>query len=827
MKFSEFFQIATGKPPFPYQERLACADKLPLVLNVPTGSGKTATVVLGWLWRRQHDRDRTPRRLVYCLPMRSLVEQTERSIHKWLDHLKGRNALDEDIKDIEVHKLMGGSVSHDWDDRLDRNTILVGTQDQLLSRALNRGYAMSRYRWPVHFAQLNNDCFWVIDETQLMGAGLRTTAQLQWLREHFSTYGTARTLWMSATLDSDILKTVDYRQTYGNLDRPFTLGEDDREHPTLQKRLSASKSIQRTAIVVPSKGGDKEVRQYARKLTSTIAEVHRADTLTLIVCNRVDRARAVYRELQQLQRKGEIDAEIGLIHSRFRAGDRQTLGARYLDDEHPFRGILVATQVVEAGVDISATTLFTELCPWSSFVQRLGRCNRYGEATEAAVYWIDFDKKVDDKATSPYRAEAIEQARYLVGQLQEQQGNAGIESLQTFLENLPDDKRSPQALEGMVLRRHDLMQLFDTASDLAGHDIDISPFVREAQDNNVEIAWRDWGKGNPSADWGDENYVGKLYRDELCRVSMAQAQQFLKQREAWTFDAPNKQWRKVAHNELFPGITLLVRTTDGGYSSELGFTGGKEKDFAPLDLPEDGDFNSDRDDPLSQVGTYITLEQHARDTFNEAQKLCEALKLSDLPVESIARAARYHDAGKAHEEFQKMLTWNREERKGATLWAKSDRDFKNSSDRPPRKFQDRGFRYLRHEWASALLALQQGEPFLLAYLVACHHGKVRMVVQPYPNEKAAPHGKAYARGVWDGDTLPEIDLGDGLTIPSCQLSLDCVALGENSDGEPSWVARSLDLLDEYGAFKLAYLETVVRVADWRASARYTGPLAEE
>ena len=35
--------------------------------------------------------------------------------------------------------------------------ILIGTQDMLLSRALMRGYGMSRYQWPVHFALLHND----------------------------------------------------------------------------------------------------------------------------------------------------------------------------------------------------------------------------------------------------------------------------------------------------------------------------------------------------------------------------------------------------------------------------------------------------------------------------------------------------------------------------------------------------------------------------------------------------------------------------------------------------------------------------------------------
>lgn len=29
--------------------------------------------------------------------------------------------------------------------------------------ALNRGYGMSRYRWPMHCGLLNNDCRWVMD----------------------------------------------------------------------------------------------------------------------------------------------------------------------------------------------------------------------------------------------------------------------------------------------------------------------------------------------------------------------------------------------------------------------------------------------------------------------------------------------------------------------------------------------------------------------------------------------------------------------------------------------------------------------------------------
>jgi len=193
--FCDFFERATGNQPYDYQRRLAEDAPFPELLDIPTGLGKTAAVALAWLWRRRFAaesiRQQTPRRLVYCLPMRVLVEQTYEETLRWLARLgllAGKAEWEEseangrptpkarlrspyepeegqitpqsaggiDSARIAVHLLMGGEERTDWALWPECDAVLIGTQDMLLSRALNRGYAASRARWPIDFGLLNN-----------------------------------------------------------------------------------------------------------------------------------------------------------------------------------------------------------------------------------------------------------------------------------------------------------------------------------------------------------------------------------------------------------------------------------------------------------------------------------------------------------------------------------------------------------------------------------------------------------------------------------------------------------------------------------------------
>ena len=191
MTFDEYFNTATsGTTPHEYQSRLGpyCDGDgfgpSSLAISAPTGAGKTAAVIVTWLFNRCFSRQmncksKWPLRLVYCLPMRSLVSQTCVAADTWLRNLKKAELIH---NDVAAYTLMGGNVQEGWELQPEAPAILIGTQDQLLSRALNRGYAMSRRRWPMHFGLLNNDCLWVLDEVQLMGPGLATALQLEAFR---------------------------------------------------------------------------------------------------------------------------------------------------------------------------------------------------------------------------------------------------------------------------------------------------------------------------------------------------------------------------------------------------------------------------------------------------------------------------------------------------------------------------------------------------------------------------------------------------------------------------------------------------------------------
>ena len=92
--FSQAFLALTGHEPFPWQERLydkflAGEDEIPPTCDIPTGLGKTSVIAV-WLiaLAAKNKAAYLPRRLVYVVDRRTVVDQSTEVVEQIRDRLR-------------------------------------------------------------------------------------------------------------------------------------------------------------------------------------------------------------------------------------------------------------------------------------------------------------------------------------------------------------------------------------------------------------------------------------------------------------------------------------------------------------------------------------------------------------------------------------------------------------------------------------------------------------------------------------------------------------------------------------------------------------------
>lgn len=868
LSFDRWFATLTGhSSPRPWQTGLAeastCRSRL---IRIPTGLGKTKGVLAAWSYHRLHlMNDQWPRRLIWCLPMRVLVEQTEQVACQLAARIPGLSRDD-------VYVAMGGEDTSEWFLTPERPAIIIGTQDMLLSRALNRGYASARARWPIEFGQLNQDALWVMDEVQLMDVGLATSAQLQAFRDEdrSKSLRPCHSWWMSATLQPEWLRSIDTasRHTEWTLD-PCIAAPTERKGALWDVRKSLE-----VASIAP-----RDASGFAKRILAEHANVPsgKFGKITLVVCNTVERACQTYDALRTAGRTGDLE----LVHSRFRPADREAWRERFLSRSacgSDADRIIVATQVVEAGVDISAGCLISELAPWPSLVQRFGRCARYGGSGQVLVV----ERGRDESAAAPYQPEELESAWESLQGLAE--SGVGITALEAYEEDLPHTARTrlyPYSPPHLLLRR-EFDELFDTTPDLTGADLDISRFIRSGDERDSQVFWIELAK--------EEKPPAKRrpHRRELCAVPFMKAREWLCGSEtktnrkpklrggvrAWVWDWIEGEWVEATRATLTPGRIVCVAASSGGYRIERGFDAESTEPVAPPSLPEvpqetqameQADAHQDGEE-LS-FNAWKSIAMHAAEVAAAVNEIAQHLRLSHELQAALELAAYWHDWGKSHPAFQgAMRGVDRPPREDLAkgpeqAWRKTPDIYKFSDDSETRP----GF---RHELASALglfSILQRYAPQhpallgpwqevlapmdrchsagespppatqliqrlldspadtfdLVVYLVASHHGKVRVALHAGPKDQDYYDRDGLGlpiRGIRESDRLPSIPLVLGQpAIPQVTLTLAPAAIGLSERTGISWQERCQGVMERFGPAGLAFLEAILRAADVRAS----------
>jgi CRISPR-associated endonuclease/helicase Cas3 len=764
----------------------------------------------------------------------------------------------------------------------------------------------------LEFGLLSHDALWVMDEVQLMDVGLATSAQLQAFHDDDARKGLRprHTWWMSATLQPGWLKSVDTEHRHAGWCRePSVVAASERE-----LGLGA---IAKTLAVASI--AEREHESFAQRILDEHNKLVAGGygRITLVVCNTVDRACRTFEALRAHRRTADVE----LVHSRFRPAERSAWRERFLS-----RGacsaevdrIIVATQVVEAGVDISAGCVVTELAPWPSLVQRFGRCARYGGSGHVVVV----DRGRDEKTAPPYSPEELTAASAALDAIGAQ-GCVGTARLEAFEEGLDDEVRArlyPYAPRHLLLRR-EFDELFDTTADLTGADLDISRFIRSGDERDLQVFWLDV----PADRKGEPRHAPERRRrprrDELCAVPFLRARDWLCGEKtatnpkstlrggmrAWVWDWLDGVWIIAERALLTPGRVVCVAAEAGGYRVDRGFDASWPDDVAVLHavplpvrtkgcscavLPTDNDAQLDADESQDGEGlsasAWKTIACHAGEVAKIADEIATATNLPAELGRLLVLAGRWHDLGKAHPAFQGAIRLPAAKSHTCPRCGKAhpnrlpDRPDRQDLAKAPkaawpgsretyRTHDDGDVRPgLRHELASALalfavlrrhqprhaallgpwiealgliggavpddasadltptaceqavLACSADDFDLLAYLVASHHGKVRVALHGAPKDQDyRDNGDGRGspiRGVRDGDELPAVLLDASSTsLPPLTLSLEPATLGLSPLTGRSWRERTLGLVDRFGPGALAWLEALLIAADRRAS----------
>ena len=331
-------------------------------LNVPTGGGKTLSALR---YALAHAKKYNKRRIIFTAPLLSILEQNSKILRDYigddkliLEHHSNVVLPGEDIDALADYELLAQS----WD-----APVVITTLVQLLNTMFDGKTSSIRRFWALC------DSVVVIDEVQTVPG--RYLSLFNLAVNFLSQICGVTFVLCSAT--QPCLEAAAH---------PLLQGMED----IVPYNEELWRPFRRTELVCAPDMPLSDIPAFARSV------LDRVDSL-LIVCNKKDEATYLFRELKE---EGllcfHLSASMCTAHRRlvleniYRAlENRKRKGNKV---------VCVSTQVIEAGVDISFSSVIRLTAGMDSIVQAAGRCNRNGESSEAAQVFIV--NCTDEKLTS-------------------------------------------------------------------------------------------------------------------------------------------------------------------------------------------------------------------------------------------------------------------------------------------------------------------------------------------------------------------------------------------------------------------------------------------
>lgn len=496
--FAEFFAAVHSNDgtapvlPYTWQQRLAnqVLDGIwPEAVHIPTGLGKTGAVTAA-VFAMAACAD-APTRLVYVVDRRTVVDAAydhavliqERLrtaepgtiLAEVADRLRERAGLFGEVlgssAPLVVSRLRGGEPrDEDWFQSPVAPAVIVGTVDQIGSRLLHRAYGERPKMWPIHAGLVGMDSLLLLDEPHLSVPFLETLSALDRFQPRVAGAHVqpVRTVVLGATLP---------KEHRPEPSATLTLDEADLLSPAIRKHLDVRKPL----VLALAKKDSVEVL-----VSQAIAAGARR---VAVMVNTVDKARNLWASLRKSH-------DVELVIGRSRPIDRAEIETQLkalcgpgapvaCATDNPV--IVVATQTLEVGADLSFDTVISEAAPWPSLVQRAGRLLRraepypgqfvvipssdphpgYGDATkhtlDALKSWV-----ADGDADMGFHGIAVAEAANRFGR----------------------DCYPPIAKAPVLLSEH--VRTWSRTSPVPVRDISVAPFLHGVDDraDDVRIIWR-------------------------------------------------------------------------------------------------------------------------------------------------------------------------------------------------------------------------------------------------------------------------------------------------------------------------------------------------
>lgn len=878
--FAEAFKILTGtKGPFPWQVALYedwfSTGKIPSSCTLPTGLGKTAVIVI-WLIALMNHPDKMPRRLVYVVNRRTVVDQTTDEVEKVRENLQKLQNVPDHIRHLAISTLRGQFADNqEWSADPSRPAVICGTVDMIGSRLLFSGYGVGFKSKPLHAGFLGQDVLVVHDEAHLEPAFQELLIAIE--KEQREGERSESLPWHKLRV-MELTATSRGKGREENRERVFELTDNEKAIPDIipsppsepihyvWQRQRAKKAITLHEI--------KNEKKLADEIADIALKRHKdSGRAVLVFLQTVDDVEEVAKKLPS----STTEQLTGTLRGLERDGlVKKPIFQRFLPPSNrdstvtpsPDTVYLVCTSAGEVGVNISADHMVCDLSTFESMTQRFGRVNRFGDRDDTqidVVYPKEFGSK-DKKTNSLKMDERRQKTLEILKQLNGDASPAVLSGLpqQTCLAAFAP----PPAILPATDILFDAWALTTIREKLPGRPA-VEPYlhgISEWQPLETHVAWRQevWELQREFTDDEDrkrfQEFATELLEDyplkphELLRDNTFRRSSGIKDKLA---DLANKHgslpvWIQEPDGTVLvtvlseaaefrlPGRTVILPPEAGGLKIIDGVSAGlfDGSDYVPMhrDLYDVADkcgddkgllrnrVWQDEDDPKGMIlereikfensededteptklwrwfvrkpeaanersRVAYPLDPHLDEVKNFASQMVGRLGLMDNDdiANAVVLAAWCHDLGKHRERWQRSLGNHHYPNE---VFAKSGLLPDGTELRPRKSATD-----YRHEFGSVLDVLDENHPShaefmklshdmreLVLHLIAAHHGRAR---PHFPMEEA-------------------IDLErDSRTAAALAIEI------------PRRFAR---LQRKYGRWGLAYIESLVRAADYAVSA---------